>query len=899
MEKFVAKILQPNEYKKEDPKIPHDLKDERYYNPNGDVAKMTSSEVSNNLIIHPEVTGQNIYDAGKDATNNNVGSRRDSAVSTSSRLFNYLTSTPGFLMLTANNYQFFLDAGVTLYSPTRIFNPEKERDGEICINELGMIASMQIVEKGKAPTVDNFIKYTTLNNNDETNGRTDIVNPNFLFYVKLPVDRNAIGRAQSAVSGRELKQATITSVGNRDTGNPIAGADDLKSYPLSVSNQPTFPNKNIDTELNMRTKIIIQNLLNAGRFTLDFTDLLKNDRYLSFLMNKLKFFDIYEQTVDKGEKTYKGILTSVNVTCPKEGIIAGFGSSNLKIILSVRKWVKSVIDGKYKIEEESISVDVDNTGNYPKYIANIYADNHDTLSRSAELMNNSANSIESNNFFARQSFFEKQSLQQLDEIMNQPNDSGLVKPIKNALDSYNKNIKVIDDFVKFPDNPFVYKFSNEDVVQFNNRRREYLLRRDCYEIGKTGAVKWLGQFDGVTKKGEASFVKNYNGPLCASKYQFNFSNGPNVICLKSVVGATWLDSLKDFETHPGDSAFDQIYKSDGLQVFNQPPKDFPTFYAIKKTKPIIDELRKGFNDTLGKIPKKLDEIVEEINEIIKITHGSDISVENPSFFQDLKYNQKINYAPLGNKDNLGSIAQFFKLYKDTHSALINATTQFSQSLLSASNMSKGNSLTLRNPEELEEYNKIKTEYDLMVQSNQNDKPKNSQNTVRPVVAPIVPNASSEVSVARNNDEIIAGDYVKIVGDLSEAFCSDDSKNVKYAYVVLTPAMGKVNARRRGMKIGTKGYSLIYLKNADDLKSLTGKTPNCTVFDKSLLKKVTRDEVETYLNSLTPVNVGGAKHTRRSHTGPRKNVTRHGNNGLMRRRTSHKGRKRGAHKTAKK
>ena len=141
---------------------------------------------------------------------------------------------------------------------------------------------------------------------------------------------------------------------------------------------------------------------------------------------------------------------------------------------------------------------------------------------------------------------------------------------------------------------------------------------------------------------------------------------------------------------------------------------------------------------------------------------------------------------------------------------------------------------------------------------------------------------------------------EIVGDLNVVFCSNVPENIKYAYVVLTPEMGKDNAKRRKMSPGTKGYSLIYLKNADDLASLTGNRSNCTVFDKSLLKKVTRDEVEKYLNSLTPVNVvGGAKHTRRSHaTGPRKNVTRHGNRCLMRRRT-HKGRKRGAHKTAKK
>ena len=114
-------IQQPREYKQDEAGITYDLKDERYYNPNGNVAKMTSSEVSTNLIIPLGVTGQNIYDAGKDATNNNVGSRRDSAVSTSSRLFNCLTSTPGFLMLTANNYQFFLDAGVALYSPYKNF----------------------------------------------------------------------------------------------------------------------------------------------------------------------------------------------------------------------------------------------------------------------------------------------------------------------------------------------------------------------------------------------------------------------------------------------------------------------------------------------------------------------------------------------------------------------------------------------------------------------------------------------------------------------------------------------------------------------------------------------------------------------------------------------------------
>lgn len=169
---------------------------------------------------------------------------------------------------------------------------------------------------------------------------------------------------------------------------------------------------------------------------------------------------------------------------------------------------------------------------------------------------------------------------------------------------------------------------------------------------------------------------------------------------------------------------------------------------------------------------------------------------------------------------------------------------------------------------------------------------NPPNAKPSVVKQTVAQPSPTVVPQPVDDVIRVGDAIRF-----KAGFGCNGKIYKYAFVV--------NVTKNPSNSMT--YGLFTIQNLDFFKYAKSQIENkqqlnvkCTVLDQVIDKKVPINEVEEYFNANPSTIGGGAKHTRRSHTGLRKNVTRHGKHGLNHRRTSHKGRKRLAYsKTAKK
>lgn len=863
-----------------------------------EVKTIMSSNVGNKMMTTSGETGQNIYDADEDVVGSKVGSQRNSDVSTSSRLFNYLTSTPGFLMLTANNFQFFVDAGVTLYSPTRIYNPDGNGDGKICINELGIIASMQIADKDKIPTVENFIKYTTLSKNYNDGTKTDIINPNFLFFVK-----------DSDVTDEKLKE-----VNERKKKEPL-----LKTY-LELNDKENTKRKT-ETEQNIqladdaeKRNNIVKAILQRKYLLLNIDEYLKNDRYFS-LLNSLTGFDIYEQNTLSSEKTYKGILKSVSVSCATEQPIH-FLSKNFKVELNVETWVKGTMGPNfYKIEEQKITV---GTGkDYPQYFANVLGKNYnlkgadnlkdaDGKSFSQEEAIKNMNEVGSKNV-GRYSLLDKKTLGVLINLYTSNNikiDDGVAKMIGERANS----IKKFDEFIKTVNNPFVYKFRQTDIV--HNDNLGFLQGKNCYEIRKESFVKWLGKFDSVTTDGKATFTKNYQNSICNPTYQFNFGNdGPVVLALRPITSAKWFMDLSNL-TDELSSAFQQIFGENLSRVLDRTTLTIDLFYANEKSKMAIAKLKGEFNEKLNNIcgangVDALKDTIAKINEVL--SSSNDLQ----------EWENAINGVFV--EGELECIINFVDLHTSTTHNVNIITKSFQKLLENAGKIQKlidDSSVSNEfNQETIKEYNEIKRRFDERALSGLKKQAKSLSQRVDKT------NASTAISEEHKNDE---GEAVPLKVSSKPDLNAPGAKYKVNDYVFITkmpngtkrPQFSQKYARVISSKVlkNDKGDDvIIYILNVftdknDYDDNLRGAPVSQDKIGKVMMNHIvpaTQDDiVKSFGNVALAQNEqggGGAKHTRRSHaTGLRKNVTRHGNHGLIRRRTSHKGRKRGAHaKTAKK
>lgn len=138
------------------------------------------------------------------------------------------------------------------------------------------------------------------------------------------------------------------------------------------------------------------------------------------------------------------------------------------------------------------------------------------------------------------------------------------------------------------------------------------------------------------------------------------------------------------------------------------------------------------------------------------------------------------------------------------------------------------------------------------------------------------------------NEIKVGDFVEIV---DKTFNCGGIPNLKYAKVSEITQVGKNNPKFGKFK---DAYNLVIFSSKDDFDN-SAKRASCVVYDTNQLKRVGRDEVETYFNQTSLVETGGSKHTRRL----RKGVVRGFKRSVASRRRTNKGRKRVASKTAKK
>jgi len=842
------------------------------------------------------------YNNRTDVFKREVGSAPDAALSASSTLFNYLTVTPGFTKVSSLNYQVYRDAKIQMYTPIRSLD-----NGKVILDSRGIIASMTPVSEKELPNAKQFAEFQNIGgeenkrvnlapDSDDEGGDVanvkvrGVYNPNFLFFVKVS-DVTVATLADALKKSKQVKQTYQF--------REQQGANEKKR---------TEEMERTDKEDAKKRNAAITGILQRDKPLFDLTEYLKNDRYFSLLKDKLIDFDIYEQNAVSGEKTYKGILKSVELECPTERGISLL-SSNLKVVLNVETWVRGLIGPNvYKIEKRQIKVDIGI--DYPHYFANIMEKNDNSRGSDGNNVNEVSMNAVGSKYVGRYSSLDKKTLSLLNDLLTSNKQTDVAKEIVQSFDERKRNIAAFNAFIRTPNNPFVYRFQQSDISHIDNLG--FVRDKNCYEIGQNNLVKWLGEFNNLMTTGEATFTKKYKSDTtCNLNYQFNFVNGPGVLALHPIAASTkWLKGLNKL-TDELSSAFQQIYKDELSTFLSQPVTNIKTFYATEKSKTKMEQLIIEFNAKLNNICGRntdantllkdtianIKNTVAELNGILNDSSGLQNGLEN--------LEESINNIFAG--DKLTCIIDFVDLSTSMTTRVNSITSGFSRLTTEAEQIqnSINNSTTSSiDQEKLKEFNEIKQQYDAKTLSNLQNRAaslgsKKEASSVQEehkedIDAP--PPYQEEVKPDLNapGAKYKVGDYVFI----SKMYSKKSSKNdQKYAVVI---SSYKYPDRKNGIVYIFYALRVFYEK--DDYDAYLNKFPtintNAQVVESSLMP-ADENQIELY---FTPNELGGgaAKHTRRSHTGLRKNVTRHGKHGLNHRRTSHKGRKRLAYsKTAKK
>jgi hypothetical protein len=879
------------------------------------------------------------YDASeKDIFGRSVGSALDATISASSTLFNYLTVTPGFTKVSSLNYQMYRDAKIQMYTPVRYCDKSDPlRDGKVVLDSRGLIASMVPVLDKELPNAERFAKYQPIG--DDRNKRVDlkhapddddyeitnvdasgVYNPNFLFFVKVsdvtPENMTIAKNAMTARNGLTRQK----NEKEKDDANLSKVRQESAEKDMAISYRQNEKQK------------AISDLLNNGGFMYDITDLLRDDRSVNFLNDSLAQYDIYESPlVGGGAKTFVGTFDRIDVTC--EGVINSF-KLTLNVFKPIVPAITSLLIGSTKLTVTPDARVVDTTTT--KYWVN-------TLEMNSYTIDNS-NSDESRlkNF----SVLEQKSVEEVNRMVNEIKNFDLTL----NLDKYKQKMQMFDYFVAESinsENPFFKKIKRDDSGFLFTSYFGF----DCYGykigVNKTTPI-YMGKLQSVKEKNVA-FKKRYKPKKdgdainsCDSKYSLSeydiyiFRMPEDAVtnyCIKNKVSNALINNvmqlaMKSIKVNDVNKFVSLPSYNNYKTLFEQNPNYLEDIYKISNSSlfanksGLIDE--NIFYEPFTKVDIKIIDILidaslvsNSLEKNIRDMYNQSLPQLNtkPQTIQSVGPNEerkddgstaaasqnvddviRIGDAVTFNK-GMGCDGVFYK-YAFVANIMTNANGSKSYGLFPITNLDfyKYAAQQIANKKPLNAKCTVsRLVIDNKVPINEVEQYFVALNKQVPIVDKQVPAVDKQVPIvqAAVNDEIKVGDYVEII---DKNFDCGGIKNLKYAKVSEITSVGKNNKNFGKFE---DAYNLVIFKDKSDFDDVT-KQSSCVVYDTDKLKRVSRDEVETFFKPPTYVPIdGGAKRTRRSHTGPRKRVTRHGNRGLMRRRT-YKGRKRGAYsKTAKK
>ena len=794
------------------------------------------------------------YDDRTDVYSRTVGSKFDAPLSASSTLFNYLTVTPGFTKVSSLNYQMYRDAKIQMYTPVRYCDKSDPlRDGKVVLDSRGLIASMVPVLEKELPNAEQFANYQPIG--DDRNKRVNLTpdedddgpeilnvtgigvyNPNFLFFVKA-----------TDVTLEKMTAAINAMTGRTGLSRQRKEKKTEEQKVMKVAGENAEKNAAISAQQTKKQEAV-SNALNNGGFMYDISDLLRDDRSVNFLNDSLAQYDIYESPlVGGGAKTFVGNFGGIDVTC--EGVINSF-KLTLNVFKPVSPAVMGVLIGStaLKISPEARTIDTTTL----KYWVN-------TLEKN--LFDSNPNNSDYQERLKNYSLLEQKSVEELElDIGNQDKTELML-----ALDNYKRKIQTFDAFVagRAKENPFFKKITKDDSGTVYTTLAGF----DCYGyefgVNKTTPV-YMGKLQSV--KGENVAFKKWHKP--------KMNGAPNHSCDSNY-------SLSNYD----------------IYIF-QMPEDAVTNGVVKNRFDVSDK------------SKLLDIFIKYSLGPQNVSQAPALGSPYNDAARILGSDQTQTYVNLIKKINESKM--FYTSYDKSVPAnkIINVDTIFWEPFMKIDVEDiKQAADFLKNVDILKD-NLVKA-FNLKKRTNSVGTKNSVPQTVAPIpigmfgpneerkeeddsldVAQTIPQTLSDVSVAQNDDSIQVGDYVEIV---DKNFDCGGIKNLKYAKVSEITGVGRNN---KNFGKFANAYNLVIFSSISDFLN-ADKRASCVVYDTNKLKRVSPDEVETFLKPTYVPFDGGAKHTRRSHTGPRKRVTRHGNRILMRRRT-YKGRKRIAHsKTVKK
>lgn len=787
------------------------------------------------------------YGNEKDIFERDVGSAPDAAISASSTLFNYLTVTPGFTKVSSLNYQVYRDAKIQMYTPVRYCDKGAVNDGKVVLDSRGIIASMTPVSEKELPTSKQFELYQLIG--DEENKRVNLV-PDSDDEVGDVANVNVAGVYNpnflffvkvSDVTPEKMTLAKSVMTGRTGLKNQEEKKLNEKNDLIKMKQESEEKDQATSAQQKEKQEAIT-NALKDGGFMYDITDLLRDDRSVNFLNDALTMYDIYESPlVGGGDKTFVGTFNHIDVTC--KGAISSF-KLTLNILKPVGSAVKSLIIGSNKLNIEPDAREVDTKA--MRYWVNTLEKNTPVNPKSRDYQERLKNF----------SVLEQKNSEYLSNILNEEITTPFLEALNQHKLKLNKYISFVAKFIN-AGNPF---FKKIDMKDDSGTKFASYFGFDCYGY-KNGVEKrepiYMGKLQSV-KGNNAAFKKWYKPKLkndanssCDSNYsilehEIYIFRMPEDAVTNGIVklGLTGDELFKVFITMAIGKGNEAMVQRDDLKNYYEEVKNF--FDLIQ---PKVDLIKKINNAKIFYYSYPENSHSMDAN---KITNG-DTVFDEPFMKCDV--------------DDIVRAANFF------------------------------NSVVLLR-------NNLKNAFD--------QKPKRS---INPVIRKFDQGEEHKDDGSPSLDRTTSGDFK--VGDIVK-FKNDQpikcgSDNVMYSIIGGISPMSNSNPSFRAGAMVYHLFAITHktpyrdaLKKVEYAKSQHNKdlgfqygTPgsSCNVLGENI-QKITLDEIPRELIG-DPI-VGGAKHTRRSHTGLRKNVTRHGKHGLIHRRTSHKGRKRLAYsKTAKK
>lgn len=780
------------------------------------------------------------YNGRTDVYGRTVGSTPDAPISASSTLFNYLTVTPGFTKVSSLNYQVYRDAKIQMYTPVRYCDKSDAlRDGKVVLDSRGLIASMVPVSEKELPNAKQFADFQVIDDDDKRVNLTPDEDDEVGDVTNVDLVGVYNPNFLFFVKVSDVTLEKMTAAKNAMTGRNGLVRQKTEDDKLSRVRQETNKkNIAISAQQTQKQEAIDKVLkIDKNGVLYEITDLLRDDRSVNFLNDSLARYDIYESPLfGENSKTFVGRFVGIDVTC--EGVINSF-----KLTLNVFKPVVSAVAGLLigatglTIGSDARVVDTTNSRYWVNALEENEGDSNDP------------------NYLKNFSVLEQKSVNELSNLSSQP----ALRPLATTLHNYQQTLKKYTSFVAEytkKQNPFFQKIQNDD----SGRVYTTLAGFDCYgyesSVTKTTPI-YMGKLQSV-KGGNVAFTKWYKPKKtgdainsCDSKY-----------------------SLANYDIY--------IYRM---------PEDAVTNGIVKRGLSGDDLLQVFITMALGKgneAGAQRDDLQNDYNKVVQFFRDNEYSInvikkinnakifyysypDNPVSANKIMNNDTIFWEPFMRIDvgDIKTVADFFNNVVLLRNEFKSAFTRKPQTIPSV--------IPANNAAGLNEEHKD----------------------------------DGSPAVVRTIPEVFkVGDLVQFKNGETR---SCGGYNARYSIIGGTTLTGQNN------KVYGQGATLYHLfaitpnkpfyatsaqlaealiRPKLDVVQSTIPGTSCTVHG-DYIQKIKMPDLPAELIGDPTKKGGGAKHTRRSHSGPRKNVTRHGNNGLMRRRTSHKGRKRGAHKTAKK